>query len=166
MSFSIRNAKQKDIPQINSIYNHAIGLGYSTAHTETVPIQYHINWLQNHQKHNNPILVAVDGDKVLGWNALSDYRPGRNGLSGVKETSYYIHPDHWNRGIASDLMERTIQAARLLPVHTLVTFIMDANKVSIRLMEKFEFELWGRLPGILRMPGGQYDHLIFGKRIN
>jgi len=42
---------------------------------------------------------------------------------------------------------------------------MDANHVSIRIMQKYGFELWGRLPGILEMPGGRYDHLIFGKSL-
>jgi phosphinothricin acetyltransferase len=165
MSLTIRNAKPKDIPQINAIYNYAIGLGYSTAHSEPMSLSYHENWFRTHKEEDNPILVAMDGDNVLGWNALSYYRSGRQGLSGVRETSYYIHRDHWNRGIASALMERTIEMARMLPVHTLVSFIIDANHISVHLMEKFGFELWGRLPGVLVMSTGRFDHLIFGKRL-
>lgn len=165
MAFEFREMEEKDLVQVNQIYNFAVDLGYSTAHTAHLPVKYHRDWWEEHLNENNPILVVCEGEKLLGWNSLSYYRSGRMGLAGVRETSYYIHKDHWNQGIASELMTRTIEAARLLGIDTLVTFIMDANKPSVHLMKKFKFELWGRLPGVLKVQGGPYDHLIFGRKI-
>jgi L-amino acid N-acyltransferase YncA len=165
MSVIYRPMAFEDISQVNMIYNHAITLGYSTAHTEPLPLSYHETWWNEHLEEGNPILIACEGNRVLGWNSLSFYRSGRHALSKVRESSYYIHKDHWNKGIASQLMQRTIEKAKLLGIGTLVTFIMDANEASVHLMKKFHFELWGRLPGVLDVPGGPYDHLIFGKKI-
>jgi phosphinothricin acetyltransferase len=165
MDFVIRDMVQDDIPQINAIYNEAIKLGYATAHTDPIPVDYHLEWFKEHIKDKNPVIVVCIGNMVVGWNALSNYRSGRKGLAKVKETSYYIHKDYWKQGLASLLMERMIERAKLLGVETLVTFIMDVNEISIRLMEKFDFQLWGRLPGVLSLPGGQFDHMIFGRKI-
>lgn len=165
MDILFRSMEMGDLSQVNHIYNLAILLGYSTAHTKALPLSYHQRWWKEHREEGNPILVACAGKQVLGWNSLSYYRSGRKALSKVRETSYYVHPDHWNRGIASQMMDRTIDTAKSLGIETLVTFIMDVNETSVHLMEKFHFELWGRLPAVLEGPGGPYDHLIFGKKI-
>ena len=165
MGYVYRDMVEDDVSQINQIYNEAIKLGYATAHTDPIHLDYHLNWYLEHKKNNNPIIVVCVDNKVVGWNALSDYRTGRKALRKVKETSYYIQKDYWNLALASFLMEKMIERAKMIGVETLVTFIMNANKTSIHLMDKFEFELWGRLPGVLTMPGGQFDHLIFGRKI-
>jgi len=165
MDLVFRQMEECDVSQVNKIYNEAIKLNYATAHTEALPSEYHMQWLQQHLLEGNPILLVCNGDKVLGWNSLSFYRSGRKALAGVRETSYYIHEDYWNIGLATMLMEKIIVIARDLGVNTLVTFIMDANKTSVHLMNKFAFEKWGSLPAVLKMPGGDYDHLIFGKKI-
>lgn len=165
MKVLLRDMRIDDILQVNQIYNRAIDLDYATAHMEKLPISYHKSWYEEHQKEENPIIVAHLGEELLGWNSLSYYRAGRGGLASVRETSYYVRNDVWNRGIASMLLEETIARAKTLGIETLVTFIMDVNETSVHLMNKFGFEEWGRLPEVLCMRNGKFDHLIFGKKI-
>jgi len=163
--FIIREMQEKDIPEVNRIYNAAIKLRTATAHMESLPIYYHEDWYHNHIKGNNPILIAEKDQNFLGWNALSDYRSGREALRNVRETSCYIDQAYWGRGIASELMSKMIEMAKANGIKILVTFIMDANPVSVQLMDKFGFKLWGRLPQIIEMETENYDHLIFGKNL-
>jgi phosphinothricin acetyltransferase len=165
MKVLLRDMYKNDIVQVNEIYNMAIDLDYATAHKEKLPPAYHKSWYEEHKKEKNPIIVAYQGDEVLGWNSLSYYRAGRGGLASVRETSYYVRNDVWNKGIASMLMEETIARAKTFGIDTLVTFIMDVNRTSVHLMNKFGFEEWGRLPEVLCMRNGKFDHLIFGKKI-
>lgn len=164
-NISIRAIEERDLSSIQKIHSDSIKLGTANAFIKSRNDIYYKNWYLNHQKINNPILVAEIEQRIIGWIELSPYRNGREGFRNVREVSYYIDKPFWNNGIATFMMEKIIDHAKDMNIKTLLTFIMDANPASVRIMEKFDFKLWGRLPDILEMPSSDYDHLIFGRKI-
>ena len=42
---------------------------------------------------------------------------------------------------------------------------MAHNEVSVQFMKKFGFELWGLFPNTIRIKGKEFDHAIYGKRV-
>jgi phosphinothricin acetyltransferase len=161
----IRQAEIKDVDAINSIYNQAIDLGTATADTRPVERSEHLKWLERHLEEGNPVLVAEVDGRVAGWISLDFYRYGRPALRHVRETSYYIDGEYRGKGIAAALMKAVIDLAPETGVEVLITFIIEGNIRSISLMNKFSFELWGKLPGIVNFTHGLYDHLIYGKKL-
>ncbi|MFA8434670.1 MAG: N-acetyltransferase family protein [Marinifilaceae bacterium] len=165
MEYIIRRAEGVDLSAINTIYNQAVPLIAATADMEQVPLSRRKVWFEEHQRNGNPILVAENNGVVVGWLSFSYYREGRKAVAQVREISYYIHEDYREKGVASSLIEKSIKMAPEVGAEVLITFIIDGNEGSIRLMNKFGFELWGRLPKVVNVSSEDVrDHLIFGLR--
>ncbi|MCP4138469.1 MAG: N-acetyltransferase [bacterium] len=162
---TIRRAAQTDAPAINRIYNEAIDLGMATADTKHVPLSFHEKWLAEHSGDSCPVLVALSEKTVIGWNSLSYYRSGRPAVLGVRETSYYVDKNHQRAGVAAELMNSILELCPAIGVSVLITYIIEENTASINFMEKFSFKLWGRLPEVISLSHGTFDHLLFGKKI-
>jgi L-amino acid N-acyltransferase YncA len=161
----IRSANESDYPQIVSIYNHAVDEKFATADTEYVTVKSKMNWLEQHSTKTYPIYVAEENGKLIGWCSLSPHRPGRKALRNVAEISYYIHKDYRRMGVANSLINFTIESAQKLGFKNLITILLDMNKPSIYILEKFGFEKWGHLPGIAEIDGTICGQFIYGKKL-
>lgn len=161
----IRIADENDFEDIVTIYNHAVDEKFATADTEYVTVVSKKEWFAQHSPKTYPIFVAEENDEIVGWCALSPHRPGRKALRRVAEISYYIHKDHRRKGVANKLIKHTIEVAKSFGFKNLISILLDLNKPSIHILEKFGFEKWGHLPNVAeidRMICGQF---IFGRKI-
>ena len=161
----IRIAVEKEYPAIISIYNHAVDEKFATADTEYITFESRKEWFAQHSPQTYPIFVAEEKDQVIGWCSLSPHRPGRKGLRTVAEISYYIHKDHRRKGVANLLIADTIKSAKELGFKNLISILLDLNKTSIYILEKFGFEIWGHLPNVADINGVVCGQFIYGKRI-
>ena len=96
---------------------------------------------------------------------MSPHRPGRKALRSVAEISYYIHKDHRKKGVANTLISYTIEKAKELGFKNLFTILLDLNKPSIYILEKFGFEKWGHLPDIAEFDDVICGQYIYGRKI-
>ncbi len=86
-------AKREDIKGICDIYNQAIAAGQKTAETTLITIDDRNKWFGNRTPDKYPILVAQDGNVIIGYLTLSAYRPGRETLRFTAEVSSQVsHP--------------------------------------------------------------------------
>jgi len=161
----LRTAEETDYPAIIKIYNHAVDEKFTTADTEYVTVEFRKEWFAQHSPKNYPIFVAEKNGLVIGWCSLSPHRPGRKALRTVAEISYYIHKDHRRKGVANSLITHTIIKARELGFNNLITILLDLNKTSIYILEKFGFEKWGHLPNIAYINEVVCGQFIYGKRL-
>jgi len=161
----IRIAEEKDYPDIIKIYNHAVDEKFATADTEHVTVKSRIEWFAQHSPETYPIYVAEEKEVIIGWCALSPHRPGRKALKTVAEISYYIHRDHRKKGVANSLITYTIESAKSLGFKNLISILLDLNKPSIYILEKFEFAKWGHLPDVAEIEGMICGQFIFGRKI-
>lgn len=162
----IRKVEIQDLFVINDIYNQAIEVKHQTADTEPITIEMRQKWYLDHDVESYPIFVFEKQNKILGWCSLSAYRKGREALKQVAEVSYYIHKDFQRQGIGSDLLKYALQVAPDYKFETLIAILLEQNKASIKLLEKFGFCKWGTLPKAAIFDGERFDHLYYGLKIN
>ena len=161
----IRNFIADDLESIVKIYNHAVDEKFATADTEYISTDSRKDWFAQHSAQTYPIYVAEENGDVIGWCSLSPHRPGRKALSKLAEISYYVHKDHRRKGIANSLITHTIEKAKELGFTNLFTILLDLNKPSIHLLEKFGFEKWGHLPDIAEIDGIVCGQFIYGRKL-
>jgi len=162
---NIRIAQLEDIEALVDIYNQAIVAGQKTADTTPVTIDDRRKWLEKHNDEKYPILVAEDGNVIIGYLTISAYRPGRQALRYTAEVSYYVQFKHHRQGVASNLLQHAIAVCPLLQIKTLFAILMDSNDASIKLLEKYGFEKWGHMPKVADFDGIEVGHLYYGLRI-
>ena len=162
---NIRPATLKDYSEIVNIYNHAVDEKFATADTEHVSLESRKEWFGQHSPETYPIYVAEENGEIVGWCSLSPHRPGRKALRTVAEISYYIHKDHRRKGVASSLIDFTIESAISLGFKNLISILLDLNKTSIYILEKFGFDKWGHLPDVADIDGVICGQFIYGKKL-
>jgi len=160
----IRLARESDLGVVVEIYNQAVR-EQATADTEPVTEESRRSWFAAHTADRRPILVAEERDEILGWVSLSDHRPGRQAVRHTAEISYYVHTGHRRKNVASQLVRAAIARCPELEIKTLFAILLEDNTASIRLLEGFGFEQWGRLPGVADFDGREVGQLYYGRRV-
>ena len=155
-------AQQEDQQAMLDIYNQAIASGRNTADTELLTLEDRLEWFKSHTPDQYPLLVAKEGDVVVGYLTLSAYRYGRKALINTAEISYYIHFDHHRKGIASQLINKALEMCPSLHIETLISILISCNQGSIKILEKYGFEEWGSMPDIVKLEGINCSHLYYG----
>jgi phosphinothricin acetyltransferase len=161
----IRTAKKNDWQQIVEIYNQAVAEGFRTADIVPITIEERLDWLDQHDSNSYPIYVCEIDQRIIGWCSLSPYRKGREALRTSAEISYYVDKKYREQGVASNLIEYSITRAPKIGLRNLFAILLDVNKVSIRLLEKYGFEKWGHLPEIADFNGTICGQFIYGRKV-
>ena len=162
---NIRIAKIEDLEIIVDIYNQAIAAGEKTADITPVTSDDLKDWFNGHTSDKYPILVAEEGESVVGYLTISAYRPGRMALRHTAEVSFFIHFGHHSKGVASRLLRYAIDMCPSLQIKTLFAILVDSNQNSISLLTKYGFEKWGHMPRVAEFDGIEFGHLYYGLRI-
>ena len=124
-------------PAVRSIYESGIATGNATLERDAPDWE---GWDAGHRRDCR--LVAVDGDRVLGWIALSPYS-ARTVYAGVAWVSVYVTPDAQHRGIGRQLLEAAIEASEEAGIWTLMAGILPENVPSLALHERAGFRRIG-----------------------
>ncbi len=160
------HANEEDLPQIVGIYNQAIEAGQCTADTEVLSLDERIAWFASHTAEKYPLLVAKEGEIVLGYLTLSAYRFGRKALSRTAEISYYIHFQHHRKGVASKLIDAALVMCPDLKIKNLVAILIGCNQGSLGILDKYGFKEWGCFPNIVELDGKRFDHMYYGLHLD
>jgi len=161
----IRLAKIEDLQRITDIYNQAILTQKCTADMETFTLDQRLSFFEAHQNNEYPLWVYQIEDQVVGYVYLSGYRPGRRAFSSTVEVSYYLDQTYLGKGIGSQCLEHAILEAKERGFQTMVAILLGINEKSTGLLKKFNFEEWGRLPGIAHFDDYITDHLYYGLKL-
>jgi L-amino acid N-acyltransferase len=135
----VRDAQHKDLLQILNIYNAAVVSSAATFDLEPITLEQRREWFRQHHPQTYPILVATQGDKVVGYACLSPFRDKPAYRKSV-ESSIYVDPDYQGRGIGKTLLEAILRRATEIGYHTVIAGITGGNDASIQLHRKFGFE--------------------------
>ena len=155
MLVKIRKATINDIPGITKIYNEAVQKTVATFDTEAKTIDEQKKWFQTHGS-KNPIIVAEQDKKIVGWAALSKYSD-KNAYSDFAEISLYVKSKKQGKGIGKQLIKKIVDEGEKAELHALIARITEGNKISIMLHESVGFQH----VGILKEAGFK-----FGKRLD
>jgi phosphinothricin acetyltransferase len=116
-------------------------------------------WLSDRQAQGFPVLVAVEGDEILGYASYGTWR-AIDGFRRTVEHSVYVSAQARGRGLGVALMEALITAAKAQELHVMVAAIDASNGVSIKLHERLGFVHYGTMPQV-GMKFGRWLDLAF-----
>lgn len=152
----IRDAEDRDLDGITTIYNDAVEQTTAIWNETTIDVENRRAWLADRRTAGYPVLVAVsDDDKVLGYASFGDWRAW-DGYRHTVEHSVYVRSDQRGAGIGKTLMEALIGRARDIGKHVMVAGIEAGNTGSIRLHEKLGF----KQAGLLRQVGTKFGRWL------
>ena len=158
MNYAVDKMGESDWDQVRSIYVEGIRSGHSTFETDAPTWE---KWDEAHLQVGR--LVARDGERVLGWAALSPVSK-RHVYRGVAEVTVYVAESARGQGIGRTLLEALIDESEKHGIWTLQASIFPENKASIELHLGCGFREVGRREHIGMLNGAWRDTVLFERR--
>lgn len=140
----IRDATEEDLGGILDILNVEIATSTSVYTDEPATLDERRTWYEWRLREGFPVLVAMQGDAVVGFASYRRFRPF-DGYRFSVEHSLYVRGDERGRGIGRALLEALIARASADGHHTMVAGVDGENEGSIRFHESLGFVEQGRL---------------------
>ena len=149
----IRPSQPKDIPAITAIYAHHVLTGTGTFETDPPSESDMSNRRADVLSKGLPYLVAVDGEKVLGFAYCNWFKP-RPAFRFSAEDSIYLASDALGKGLGRALLTELMLQAEKAGVRKLIAVIGDsANTGSIGVHRSVGFSN----TGILKSCGWKFE---------
>lgn len=158
MNYSIEPLQERHWEQVRAIYLEGIATGQATFETDAPEWE---RWDASHLPHSR--LVAVEGETVKGWAALSRVSD-RCVYGGVAEVSVYVSRSARGAGLGRALLEALIESAERGGIWTLQAGVFPENAASLAVHERCGFRQVGRRERIGRMNGAWRDTLLLERR--
>jgi L-amino acid N-acyltransferase YncA len=158
MNRVIDRMKAGDWEQVRSIYLEGIASGNSTFETEAPSWE---KWDEAHLQIAR--LVMRDGDKIIGWAALSPVSK-RTVYRGVAELTVNVTERARGQGRGHKLLEALIDESETNGIWTLQASIFPENTASVKLHLRCGFREVGRRERIGMLNGVWRDTLLFERR--
>jgi phosphinothricin acetyltransferase len=161
----VRAALPADLPALTDIYNHYVRTSAVTFDTTEFTVEARQEWF-SHYATTGPhrLLVAVDGDDVLGHVTSSPFRPKPAYATSV-ETSVYLRPDAIGRGLGTLLYRAIFDALAGQDLHRAYAGVALPNDASVRLHERLGFREVGTYVEVGRKFGRYWDVLWFERAL-
>ena len=132
----IRNAEEKDLPQILQIYNEIILNTTAVYEYKPHTLEMRQEWFKSKQQNGFPVFVAVEDEQIYGLSSFGPFRAWAAYKYSV-ENSIYVDAKSRGKGIGKLLMPPIIEAAKELGFHTIVASIDASNMASLKLHKNF-----------------------------
>ncbi len=143
---------------VRTIYEQGIATGNATLET-SVP-----DWNAWDDEHlAAPRLIALVGEEVAGWAALSPVS-GRCVYGGVAEVSVYVGDGWRGRGIGLRLLQELVAQSETNGIWTLQAGILPENTASLVLHERAGFRRIGVRERLGRLKGAWRDVVLLERR--
>ena len=137
---SVRPATERDLGQLNDIYNRYVVETHFTFDIEPMTIEARREWFGHYDNTGRyRVLVGVSDATVIGYASSSRWRPKPAYQTSV-ETSIYLAPDAVGRGIGTKLYEELFKQLQREDVHRAYAGIALPNQASIALHERVGFK--------------------------
>ena len=134
---TIRLATRDDAAAINEIYNPYVTHSTATFRLEPFTLHEREEWLTGRAS-EHPVTVAEVDEHVVGWCALTSFRP-RAAYSRSAEVGLYIEEQFHRRGIGRALIEDAIARGRAAGLHVIIGGCCHETAGSIGLLKACGF---------------------------
>jgi phosphinothricin acetyltransferase len=158
VTFSITPFTAADWEQVRAIYLEGIATGDATFETEAPTWEA---WDAAHLPECR--LAARDGERILGWAALS-LVSRRKVYRGVAEASVYVAAASRGNGVGRALLEALIAESERLGIWTLQGATFPENVASLKLQQSCGFRIVGRRERIGCLNGKWRDTVLTERR--
>ena len=162
MNVMIRPMRESDRETVLAIYGEGIETGHATFQDRVPPWR---DWDEGHLKICR--LVAVSGNEILGWAALSAVS-SRCVYNGIAELGIYVAVQGRGRGIGEGLLSALIRQSEREGIWTLQAHIFPENSRSLNLHKNAGFKIVGTRERMGKMHhgpmAGQWRDVILMER--
>jgi L-amino acid N-acyltransferase YncA len=164
-AFALRSSTDADLTAIQAIYAHHVLHGLGTFE-ETPPDLAEIAARRAAVVAKGlPWLVAVAGERVLGYAYAGPFRP-RSAYRFALEDSIYVAPDAAGKGVGKALLADLLRRCESWGARQMVAVIGDSgNAGSIGVHRALGFENMGKMTGVGFKHGRWVDVVIMQKRL-
>jgi phosphinothricin acetyltransferase len=161
----VRDARGEDLARLTEIYNHYVVTSPATFDIEPVTVEERRPWFRQFASAGpHRLLVAEEGDVVLGYAASHQFRP-KKAYDSTVETTVYCAPEATGRGIGRLLYGALLDALDGEELHAALAAIALPNDASVALHEEFGFALVGVMHDVGRKLGRYWDVAWYEKRL-
>jgi L-amino acid N-acyltransferase YncA len=145
-AFELRDATERDIPDMREIYNHYVANTTVTFDEDPLTLAEMRAKFRGVQKLGYPWLVAQSPNKVvLGYAYVTPWKT-KAAYRFTVENSIYLGPASTGKGLGAALMKELLARAKAAGVKEVVAVIADRGaEASIAIHEKFGFKEIGRM---------------------
>lgn len=159
MSVSVRQGEQDDLPALTDIYNHYVVNTHVTFDLEPFTLEQRAVWFSHYSTAGrHRLLVAVDGDVLLGYATSGTFRD-KPAYAPSVETTIYCSPDAVGRGVGKALYGALFEALQDEDVHQAFAGVALPNEASLALHRSFGFTDVGTFREVGRKFGKWWDVL-------
>jgi phosphinothricin acetyltransferase len=142
MAVLVRVARAADNAQIATLWNREARETAATTDTEPRTPAAQRAWLRAHDE-DYPAVVAVEGDEVVAFGALTPYR-SKPSYRRTVEDSVYVKDGYRGKGLGGLVLDHLVTLARARGHHSMVARITGENESSLCLHERHGFVQVGR----------------------
>lgn len=157
-------ATPADLPAIRRIWNHYIAHTTYNWRPQPLSAQDIALWFSHHISPAHPVLVAKQGERVLGFAALSAFRDAAAYWPCAEDT-IYLDPSACGGGVGRALMQRLCALGKAGGVEQVISMIDGSNRTSVAFHEKMGFAMIGTLRAIGEKNGARCDCVIMQKTL-
>jgi len=140
----IREANEKDLPDILEIYNDAIENTTAIYTYKPLTLIEREKWLKNKKKEGYPVLVYEQDNKAVGFASFGPFRAWP-AYKYTAEHLVYVHKEYRKQGIGMLLLKEIIKIVSEREYKTLVAGIDSDNEKSIYMHKKLGFTYSGTI---------------------
>ncbi len=149
----VRPCEERDLEQLNAIYNHYVATSPATFDIEPITMEERLEWFSHYALTGRyRLLVATDGDRVTGFASSSPHRLRRAYETSI-ETTAYVAPDATGLGVGTAMYAALLDAIAGEDLHRAYAGITMPNDASVALHERFGF----RRAGLYTEQGRKFD---------
>lgn len=138
----IREANEKDLPDILEIYNDAIENTTAIYTYKPLTLSERETWFKNKKKEGYPVLVFEQDNKAVGFASFGPFRAWP-AYKYTAEHLVYVHKEYRKQGIGMLLLKEIIKIVSERKYKTLVAGIDSDNEKSIYMHKKLGFTYSG-----------------------
>jgi L-amino acid N-acyltransferase YncA len=135
----IRDAVEGDIEGVTAIYNEVLRTSTAIFNDRPVHVAQRVEWWKARVEQGYPVLVAVEGEAVVGFASFGDFRSWP-GYRFTVEHTVHVDSEFRGRGVGSALMKELVERARAAGKHVMVAGVDAENVASLRFHERMGFE--------------------------
>ncbi|MEO5921838.1 MAG: N-acetyltransferase family protein [Pseudolysinimonas sp.] len=145
-AFELREATERDIPDMREIYNHYVANTTVTFDEDPLTLAAMRAKFRDVQKLGYPWLVAQSPNGVvLGYAYVAPWK-SRAAYRFTVENTIYLGPASTGKGLGAALMKELLARAKAAGVREVVAVIADRGAdASIAIHERFGFKEIGRM---------------------
>lgn len=148
----VRPAAEADLPAITDLFNALIPVDATAWRDHLADPDEMAVWWEHQAAAGHPVIVAVDGDRVVGYATWTGFRGGDRfpGYRRTVEHTIHVDGDQHGRGVGRALLEALVGEARRRDVHVVVGAIDSENTGSLAFHRALGFTEVGRMPEVGR----------------